>query len=1371
MDSDDGGSTIGTASTDTSMFLRELQALTTDGNTGPLSARQSVESNPTDVNVSGDAGESQTLTQAMKTIVGSRRGQIINLADNVDENSVSVYSPDVQIFVAPSSNSYVETSSGSNKVKITPVVNHVWESRYYYGNLVAVHRDSVFVAYVLRGKTGGNVRVISRKTAHRVLLKSFTGAVMDIAFALSDDVYLAAADEGGSLFVYSLVMAGDNISSNLILHIEKETYDIESSFRSMTRVIWCPYMPEDDADTEGVDPAKMLVFLHGTQAEVWNVDLVSSQYGCGPVSSKTVSSGVMCVEPYEPMMPVANAAFAPDGSAIAVAYQSGIVKFFLVDLEKENTETECMYDWNPHDGEPVTSLFFLDDHKHPVSDLQLWKFALTGARHNTEIKLWSCETWACVQTLKFSPSIDQPKQQLQLKSEIDLTSKYLALSDINSGVLYMLQIYQDYSSSTSHVSSLSQFSLAHPCLSFAIFEAGVKKFRHSANDSHLDEITTGELDENHDEDEFPEGRNGYQAEGKVTSGVQIKMYSVHSKSLQELLIRYRPETSVAHYHTQSLSSMSQEEMGLRDMLSDMSMDQSEASQDLSNVPHNASQQVLMTPQAFTTSSPSAVRGNGKMDGNSQLSLSSTSSFTNVTAMNEEIIGVHSPRSSLDPSLILTPSSNVTQTPSQSRPSPGGNTSLSSRPSPSGNISLSEVPLPPVTSLEENELATPRNSRAGSNSGSHSANQSLTMSAKSNQDMLDEIFSDTQPKGGLGTSIETASSTGSFPVGRISNAQSNQEEGYDEDDKEVAEALGLQEGGEEESVERVQSGDVDTKSDLVWPEPPDVSSEVKLLVDAAIGQSTQEEEEDKEFSDDENDEAEVEVEEIIQRHEEDVDTRDGDHDYAKRSQRPDPGQAHVLSSIDRSIASLSAQLRQQQKLMQDMQAELSHQRDIQLQLHRHQMEQQQLQQMAAQQPSLEKDIGKLEDILVSRMEHSLAQHMQRETARLQDSLKKSDAVRKQRDDALQLDVINELNKTVKETVGTALRAEIKQSVSPALHRFIEPMKEKIHQEVAHRLTACDALLKENIAKAVKSRSTMDVLAASIGDVVYQQMQQAYTETFKVAMLPSFKATMEKTVRDVHGVFQQGTKEYQLYMRQNVDQMLRERVAAQDIVSRMETAEQQFIQSMGQLKHLIINNVRDELGGQVAQAIGSIKEDLLKDVRKIVKEEVGTSLREHGTSISNQLTSYLRSGAATPVPSTTEQEDSKDRIMRELRTGRINEAFQIALSASNLDVVVFTCESAKPLDIFSQKQCPLTQPVLLSLISQLSASLEKNFELKIKYLEEAVLNLDTSQPMTSEHIPNVLGGLVQRLQALEVNSADTRKLKMIKMLMMAAKSLMT
>lgn len=133
-----------------------------------------------------------------------------------------------------------------------------WEPVYYIGNLVTLHRLNVYAAYSLRGnlpftayksnafnycqirhvmlskvkfrnqnkswtkcffvcklknlligKSGGVVRIINRKTAERALLKDLTGKVVDIAFAYTDDVILAAVDEVGNLLVHS-VREGDD---------------------------------------------------------------------------------------------------------------------------------------------------------------------------------------------------------------------------------------------------------------------------------------------------------------------------------------------------------------------------------------------------------------------------------------------------------------------------------------------------------------------------------------------------------------------------------------------------------------------------------------------------------------------------------------------------------------------------------------------------------------------------------------------------------------------------------------------------------------------------------------------------------------------------------------------------------------------------------------------------------------------------------------------------------------------------------------------------------------------------------------------------------------------------------------------------------
>ena len=46
------------------------------------------------------------------------------------------------------------------------------------------------------------------------------------------------------------------------------------------------------------------------------------------------------------------------------------------------------------------------------------------------------------------------------------------------------------------------------------------------------------------------------------------------------------------------------------------------------------------------------------------------------------------------------------------------------------------------------------------------------------------------------------------------------------------------------------------------------------------------------------------------------------------------------------------------------------------------------------------------------------------------------------------------------------------------------------------------------------------------------------------------------------------------------------------------------------------------------------------------------------------------------------------------------------------MMYVCESVDPENVFCQSPCPLSQPVLLSLIQQLSVDLTVNTELKHK-----------------------------------------------------------
>lgn len=75
--------------------------------------------------------------------------------------------------------------------------------------------------------------------------------------------------------------------------------------------------------------------------------------------------------------------------------------------------------------------------------------------------------------------------------------------------------------------------------------------------------------------------------------------------------------------------------------------------------------------------------------------------------------------------------------------------------------------------------------------------------------------------------------------------------------------------------------------------------------------------------------------------------------------------------------------------------------------------------------------------------------------------------------------------------------------------------------------------------------------------------------------------------------------------------------------------------------------------------------------------------------------------------------KEKITALLEAKDYDTAFNLALSTSNLNLVMYLCNHVSPEEVFdSNTQCPLTQPVLLSLIQQITVDLTDNVELKVK-----------------------------------------------------------
>ncbi|XP_077542100.1 enhancer of mRNA-decapping protein 4 homolog Ge-1 isoform X5 [Haemaphysalis longicornis] len=489
--------------------------------------------------------------------------QHISLLDQDEELSVAVCGKVVQVVVGGAR----ENASSSNRMKIKNIVDYSWGLSYNIGKHIALHMSKTYLAYALRtaDSSAGVVRVLNLQTGVRVLLRGFRGLIRDMAFArLMSPVLIAVVDAFGTLCVYEV---HNSDKSTLWLKVERPAGEPASEHR---RVVWCPYVPDDARGGNGGDDeaSKVLAATNLEEAEVWNLAAVVAEHGMGcTLTVPDVRVGLQRI--IEHTGPIIDACFSPDGTALAIAGADGQVRFFQVYMQEPDVTPRCLHRWCPHDEKPVSCLIFLDnialanaDGRVPLFSTQFWRYALTGTDNNTELKLWNCERWTCLQTIRFIVPPGDTAPPPAFKVEVDPSANYIVLSDIHRKVVYVCQLKLDHDA---ELVSLALFPVVAPVLNFAVVEARRCRFKPSTNTEQINRLEgpqgTEVADEDHTSEVFEEG-------------IMVQLHWMSTRSVQSCHIVYPATASSTLSPADSLSTLSQNSgaPGYTDPLSDLSTD-------------------------------------------------------------------------------------------------------------------------------------------------------------------------------------------------------------------------------------------------------------------------------------------------------------------------------------------------------------------------------------------------------------------------------------------------------------------------------------------------------------------------------------------------------------------------------------------------------------------------------------------------------------------------------------------------------------------------------------------------------------------------------------------------------------------------------
>ncbi|XP_075393868.1 enhancer of mRNA-decapping protein 4 isoform X2 [Tenrec ecaudatus] len=1279
--------------------------------------------------------------------------QVICLSGDDSSTCIGILAKEVEI-VASSDSSISSKARGSNKVKIQPVAKYDWEQKYYYGNLIAV--SSSFLAYAIRAANNGSamVRVISVGTSERTLLKGFTGSVADLAFAHRNSPQLACLDEAGNLFVWRLALVNGKIQEEILIHIRQPEGTPLNHFR---RIIWCPFIPEESEDCceEG---SPTVALLHEDRAEVWDLDMLRSGHHTWPVDVSQLKQGFIVVKGHSTCL--SEGALSPDGTVLATASHDGYVKFWQIYIEGQD-EPRCLHEWKPHDGRPLSCLLFCDNHKKQDPEVPFWRFLITGADQNRELKMWCTVSWTCLQTIRFSPDIFSSVSVLpSLKVCLDLSAEYLILSDVQRKVLYVMELLQNQEEGHACFSSISEFLLTHPVLSFGIQVVSRCRLRHT-------EVLPAE------EESDSLGTDGSHGAGAVESaaGVLIKLFCVHTKALQDVQIRFQPQLGpdvVAplppHTAPEDFTfGEAQPELGA-DGLGSASPSSQPDLRRLVELPApadflNLSSEVkpkLMTPDAFMTPSASLQQITVSPGSSSSSSTGSSSSLTAVSAM--------SSTPAVDAPSLPRPSEELTLSPKLQL---DGSLQASPRsllpgllPGPADKLTKGPIQVPTAAaslSLELQEVE-PLGPPQASPSRTRSPDVISSASTALSQD-IPEIASEALSRGACPVSLEPDSMASAASALHLLSPRPRPtpelgpQRGLDLDgssgdsDRHSAPSL----------LEAALTQEAAAPESQVWPTAPDITRETCSSLAESPRNGLQEKHKSLAFH--------RPPYHLLQQHEsQDASAEQSDHDdevaslatasggfssnvptprlpakdwKTKGSPRASPKLKRKGKKEDGELA-VGSRLTEHQvaeppedwpAVLWQQQRELAELRHSQEEL---------LQRLCSQ-------LEGLQSTVMGHVERALDTRHEQEQRRLERAL----AEGQQRGGQLQEQLTQQLSQALSSAVAgrleRSIRDEIKKTVPPCVSRSLEPVASQLSSSVATKLTAVEGTMRENISKLLKSKNLTDAIARAAADTLQGPMQAAYREAFQSVVLPAFEKSCQAMFQQINESFRLGTQEYLQQLEGHMkSRKAREQEAREPVLAQLRGLVGTLQGVTEQMAATVSSSVRAEVQHQLHVAVGSLQESILAQVQRIVKGEVSVALKEQQAAVTSSIMQAMRSAAGTPVPAAhLDCQAQQAHILQLLQQGHLNQAFQQALTAADLNLVLYVCETVDPAQVFGQPPCPLSQPVLLSLIQQLASDLGTRTDLKLSYLEEAVMHLDHSDPITRDHMGSVMAQVRQKL----------------------------
>lgn len=154
---------------------------------------------------------------------------------------------------------------------------------------------------------------------------------------------------------------------------------------------------------------------------------------------------------------------------------------------------------------------------------------------------------------------------------------------------------------------------------------------------------------------------------------------------------------------------------------------------------------------------------------------------------------------------------------------------------------------------------------------------------------------------------------------------------------------------------------------------------------------------------------------------------------------------------------------------------------------------------------------------------------------------------------------------------------------------------------------------------------------------------------------------------------------------------------------------------------------------------------------LEEQVAKPLQANFSSMRSEFLSQLSNNPAVANTQAAPATTPIQHTALLLSQGNVADALQYALSQGDMECVMHVCRNG---DIAVLDQGGVEQKVVCSLIQQLDCDIENELEIKMEWLQAAVLVLDDQNQTTKALLPTLLDSLTKSLESVfQVHSSRT------------------